>query len=233
VLELRIEASVDFERAPTGIHHVEIAIAGPAGARVSVLLPVENPREPRREALRGFVEAGGYVSMEAAHFARAVSVPGLSWHNVPEHGRGLSAVSALPVSWPRSELSPVSPRLEYDVFLRASGARQVELYVSPTLDCLPSRSLCCALSFDAEAPEVMDLLGDGTPAAWARAVSEGVRRVTWRHPGLTAGAHVLKFWRVDPGVVLQKVVIHGGGLPPSYLGPPESFRGGERSAAGN
>jgi hypothetical protein len=33
----------------------------------------------------------------------------------------------------------------------------------------------------------------------------------------------LKFWRVDAGVVLQKIVI-GNHVPGSYLGPPESFR---------
>jgi hypothetical protein len=38
------------------------------------------------------------------------------------------------------------------------------------------------------------------------------------------GDHVLKFWFVDPGVVLQKLVIDVGGERPSYLGPPESYR---------
>jgi hypothetical protein len=37
------------------------------------------------------------------------------------------------------------------------------------------------------------------------------------------GEHILKYWMVDPGVVLQKLVISHGDLPPSYLGPPESF----------
>jgi hypothetical protein len=38
------------------------------------------------------------------------------------------------------------------------------------------------------------------------------------------GTHVLKFWAVDAGVVLQKIVVDLGGERPSYLGPPESFR---------
>ena len=37
------------------------------------------------------------------------------------------------------------------------------------------------------------------------------------------GVHVLKFWMVDPGIVLQKIVVGFTEVNPSYLGPPETW----------
>ena len=39
----------------------------------------------------------------------------------------------------------------------------------------------------------------------------------------TKGPHVLKVYMVDPGVVIDKIIIETGVLKDSYLGPPESI----------
>lgn len=45
----------------------------------------------------GFVEGDGAVSIEAAHASRNTTVAGVSWTELPEYGRTLSAVTP----WPR------------------------------------------------------------------------------------------------------------------------------------
>jgi hypothetical protein len=42
------------------------------------------------------------------------------------------------------------------------------------------------------------------------------------------GYRTLKAWTVDPGVVLEKLIVNTGGLKPGYFGPPESYRGSGR-----
>jgi hypothetical protein len=54
-------------------------------------------------------------------------------------------------------------------------------------------------------------------------VGDNINIVSSKHQVAHSGEHVLKFWMVDPGIVLQKLVLDAGGLKPSYLGPPESF----------
>ncbi|MEJ2568310.1 MAG: hypothetical protein P8Z50_05490 [candidate division WOR-3 bacterium] len=61
------------------------------------------------------------------------------------------------------------------------------------------------------------------PPTWNQAVMENIKILTSEHSIENPGEHTLKFWMVDPGLVLQKVVVETKEIPSSYLGPPESF----------
>jgi hypothetical protein len=89
---------------------------------------------------------------------------------------------------------------------------------------VPGRGLRYAISFDDQPPEIVDALAQKSREDWETSVKDSVRKVTSRHIVTESGYHTLKFWMVDPGIVLQKLIVHFGGAKPSYLGPPESYQ---------
>ena len=111
------------------------------------------------------------------------------------------------------------------MYLFAQGDVSVDAYLAPTQKFQPGPGLRYGVSFDDEVPQEVNLHADGSLAAWEREVANGVKILTSRHAIAQSGYHVLKFWALDPGVVIQKLVVRTGAPRPSYLGPPESARG--------
>jgi hypothetical protein len=110
------------------------------------------------------------------------------------------------------------------MYLFDPGAVQVHTIVAPTLNFVPGRGLRFAVSFDDQPPQIVDALAQNSQRDWEESVKDGVRTVISAHSLAGSGYHVLKYGMVDPGIVVQKIVVDLGDLKPSYLGPPESFR---------
>jgi len=226
--EQRVAISIDWNRAPVGEHRVPITFAGPNNARVVIQAPVSNPAAPKRDAVVGFVEGNGYVSMEAEHFTRAVGSVDktIQWLRIPDLGRTLSGMTPMPVTASSQTPGVNTPRLEYSVFLFDSGTVKVDAYLSPTLNFSGRKEgLRYAVSIDDEAPQIVNVQADASNRYWEKIVADNVIFSVTQHAVAKPGSHTVKFWMVDPGVVLQKLVIEARDVAPSYLGPPESFRG--------
>jgi hypothetical protein len=112
--------------------------------------------------------------------------------------------------------------LEYDIHLFDAGDVTVSAYVSPTLDFTAGDGRRFAVSIDDAEPQIFNINADDSMRAWERGVADNIVACPTNHEVRAAGPHVLKYWMVDPGVVLQRLVVHRGEFPASYLGPPES-----------
>jgi hypothetical protein len=221
--EQRLWVSVDWEKAPTGSNKGSVTIEGAGAVPVAVEVDVFKPRQPSRASVKGFVETSGYVSIEAEHYTHKVDAGQVTWQRIPDYGRTLSAMSIFPVT-ADSVLPPAkSPVLEYLMYLFDAGPVEVEAILSPTLNFCPGRGLRYAISFDGEPPQLIDALAHNSQSDWETSVKDSVRKVRSKHVLAAPGVHTLKFWMVDPGIVLEKLVVDLGGVKPSYLGPPESF----------
>jgi len=222
--EERVRISVQWGDVPPGATSGSITVAGPRDRKIVVTVPIANPASPRPEELEGFVETDGYVSIEAEHFTRAIETKAVQWQEIPDFGRTLSAMTTFPVMAPIQILSSAAARLEYRMYLFHDGPVSVDVYLAPTQKFQPSAGFRYGISFDDEAPQVINVHADSSQAEWERSVKDSVRVLTSRHVMAQPGYHVLKLWAVDPGLVFEKLVVNTGGVRPSYLGPPESFR---------
>jgi hypothetical protein len=226
--QVRVEVRVDWRLAPAGTTTVPITVTG-AGRSVAVRAVVDN-RRISHLAPRSFVEADGYVSMNAADYTRAVNSQGVRWTTIPNLGRTNAGVEPFPVTADSKRPGGSSPRLEYTINTFSAGDARVDVYLAPRADVLARGGLRYAVSVDGEAPRIVDIqkaTGADAPTMnrqWERTTSDNVNLTSTVHQLAGPGRHTVKIWMVDPIVVVEKVVVDLGGERPSYLGPPESFR---------
>lgn len=230
----QISVSIDWPQVPAGTSLAAILISQSNGASYPVRVRVLKPESVDRATLQGFFEADGSVSIEAEHTTRRVNADdksGMRWDVLPDYGETLSAMTVFPVDAPSAADPAQSAKLEYQIYFTDSGTFNAEFVLAPTLGFVPGRGLRFAVSLDGSQPQMIDALAQNTEKDWEKVVSDGVRLVVAPLRVEAVGYHTLRVHAIDPGVVLEKIVLqrpnHPGSAGPigqkSYLGPVESF----------
>jgi Gylcosyl hydrolase family 115 C-terminal domain len=225
--DARVLVSIDWARAPKGGRFEGTFEIEGAGARRTVKVPVFNPASPRPETFNGFVESGGVVSIEAEHFTAKTDRAGAAWQVITGLGRTGDSVAVFPEDAPSVEpqrAAREAPSLEYSMHLFRAGEFELTFYLVPTHPLRGASGLRFAYSLDgAEPRELAASAGvEVTSKEWSQNVLNSTAKVSTKVKLDAPGAHVLRIYMLDPGVVLDKIVLDTGGLRPSYLGPPET-----------
>jgi hypothetical protein len=233
----RLWVSVDWAAAPVGTTRGSVSVARRDGEKVQIKLDAVRSTEFTRETLGGaFGGLTGPIAFAAESATSSTEVAAVRWEKIPDYGRGASAMTVVPVT--ASSVMPPpqdSPCLEYKVLIAQPGVVHVDLITSPTLDFVPGRGLRLAVSFDEQKPQVLDAFAKqgfsdpskrpdpSSPALrdWGNWVRDNARTLSSTHTITEPGVHTLKVSMVDPGVVLQKLVVHRKDVRPSYFGPPD------------
>ena len=228
--DARIQVSIDWARAPKGVSVSGAVVINGANKSRLVKVTIFNPATPQPNKLTGFVESNGVVSIEAENFVRGTDRQGVGWRLISGLGRTGNSVAIFPTT--ATSIDPLqitrdAPVLEYQIQLFTPGKVNVICNLIPTHALNVGRGLRYAIGFDDEDPQLVTIGADlQVPSQqWASRVLNAATTGTSTHNVRTAGRHVLKVYMVDPGVVLDKIVIDLGGLRPSYLGPPETKAG--------
>ncbi|QIK55455.1 glycosyhydrolase [Dysgonomonas sp. HDW5B] len=167
-----------------------------------------------------FSETDGYVSIEAEHFTRQKNGNNISWKVIPDLGKTLSAITTFPVTAIPKEGDNVY--LEYDVNLTSTGNARLIVLLSPTLNFNSNKGLRYAVSIDGGEEQVVNFNQTFTERERENWVANSIIESITNFRIDKSGLHTIRFRVLDPGIVLQKIMLDLGGLKPSYLGAPES-----------
>ena len=215
--DVPVQVSVDWDHAPAHTAEAVLTVSSPdsSSRRISV-------RAVRLEQAHGYVEDAGVVTIEAQHFSVQHAAGQVNWKVLPGFGLTLSGVEAFPTTAPATPPGGAQACLDYEFTTLAGGPRKIQMVLAPTLPFTAQGLLRLGLSLDSAPQRLLDVWNPYNDAAWRKAVSDGTRKVTSDLGDVSRGAHTLHVCRVDPGVVLERLMIYTGAPPAEYLGPPES-----------
>ncbi|MEP2238265.1 MAG: hypothetical protein ABJI22_07890, partial [Maribacter sp.] len=244
-LEKRIWVSIDWSKVPKGENKKEAPLGHdfqlipPSfkvnsaidfiynGKTMSVGVSAYNPKFKTLENYKGFVEDKGYVSINAENFSRKLDGKETNWQIFDGLGYTNKVITALPrTAKPLVAINEIindSPVLEYDFYTFNFGEVDVNLQVVPTHAAHNGIGVRCAVAIDDATPVLIDFETIGRSDEWKQNVLNNAAVHSAKQIVNKAGEHTLKIWMVDPGVMIDQVLIDLGGWKKSYAFPKETM----------
>ena len=194
--------------------------AGAAVRRIAATAPV---------AGADFVEANSRVVMEAGHASKFVPGEDARWQKIAGLGYNGETVSVFPataaVRATPEKILAGSPCLQFQIAIQTPGGWRVTVRALPTFSVETGQPQRYAIAFDDAPPQIVSLplSQDERNRVWQENVLRNAALTTSTHTLATAGAHTLKIWMVDPGIVIDAVAAQTGPEQKwGYVWPPET-----------
>ncbi|WP_291590431.1 glycosyl hydrolase 115 family protein [Bacteroides sp.] len=180
------------------------------------------------KAKGGYIFTGenGYVAMEAEHYFKAQDAPNAQWTTIPHIGRTLSGIALMPYTQPTDGAS-VSYKMKLPREIKTVTAH---IIVKSTLAFHDPKGHEYSVGFEGGKTETVNFnhnLNENPKNVYSVFYPTVARRIVEKKvklnlPDTSDGIQTLIFRPLDPGIVLEKLVIDYGGYKKSYLFMDES-----------
>jgi hypothetical protein len=226
----RFWISVDWTKAPSAKQlqgFVEI-IAG--GKKETIRVMAQRPSITRFSAYKGVVEENGLVSIFAGHFTANDKKANSRWQVVEGLGHSGNALQAfvkkgLPVNSNDTVfLSQNAAQVQYTFFSLTGAAPTLSVFTLPTHPLNKEVSMRYAVRVDDGPLQMVDFRTVGRSEEWKQNVLRNAAVKVLQLPCLQPGEHTLNVYAVDPGVVLDRLLLQFGGAPTTYGLVPETTK---------
>lgn len=181
------------------------------------LTPDELPKN-----FKGFRHWRGIVSIEAENFTGKKDKNGFGWQKIEGLGKTGDSISIFP-QIAKTFLND-APSVEYKFYVSKSLEFEANFYLIPTQPLVSNNGLRFAFSVNDEKPQIISVDKDTevSTAKWSFNILNQTTVANTKIK-LEKGAHVLKIFAVDTGVILDKIVLSEGVLPIDYFAPKETL----------
>lgn len=172
-----------------------------------------------------FVENNGIISMMAEHYSEKKDIPGAAYGKVADYGKYRSGMKVFPST---AEFGPQDekPSLTYAFRLEAAGDYTINILTAPNNPIEIGAAVHLLVQAGGTQKQV-ELIpadfraGESSDPRWSAGVLNQIHSAKAVFT-LAAGVQTLTVSPLEPGVVLEKILISKESPLPSYLGPEES-----------
>ena len=172
---------------------------------------------------RIFGSDNGYISIEAEHYYSVNASADAQWTVVPTYGRTKSAVALMPYT-----ASVVGAYVEYRFILPvATDSVSIHVVTNSTLPFLRKEGHRYSIQVDDAESVVVNYNGryteDNQWEMYDIVATRVIETSTRLSVGHASDVHTLRIVPLDPGMVLEKIVVDYGGYSRSHLFGTESY----------
>ena len=201
----------------------EIVFSG-VGKEIFVKLDVIQPKE--LETYKGFVECNGQVSIFANRYTKVFSTNANGWkmnEGLGYTGTALESFVAANATVDTS-LAAQAGHLVYEFYSFSNAAPNISLFTLPTHPLNKNYSMRYAVRIDDGALKIVDFKTTGRSEEWKQNVLRNNAVKTVSFPAVKPGKHTLKIYAIDPGVILDRILINFSATQKAYGVVPQTWK---------
>ena len=225
----RLWVTIDWANIPTKEKITGQIIIKGAGREFTIAVNVSNPAIAELKNFKGLVEDNGMVSIFASNFSKNTPKGENGWALLEDLGHNGKSLEALPLSvQPSMNMTDPEviknnmPVVQYDFYSFTATTPEVTVYTLPTHELNKNWGVRFAASIDDGPLKIIDFKTVGRSEIWKLNVLRNSADSKFKTQPIEKGKHNLKIYMMDPGVILDRMIIDLGGLEKSYGVIPET-----------
>ncbi|QJD95239.1 hypothetical protein HH214_04780 [Mucilaginibacter robiniae] len=228
--ECHLWVDVDWQAVPAAANlNGTITISDSRQVVSTIAVQARNLQTPELSNYKGFAEHDGYISIYAKNYQAIQQSGNQHWKLITSPSATEQSVQALPLQFNAAGMENMSeaaiksrPVVAYNFYTFDSSPAEVKVYTLPTFPLNKNFKMRYAVSVDDGPVSIFDFKTVGRSEEWKQNVLSNSTMRSMHISALKLGKHVLRIYMIDPGVVLDRILINLNNSKPFYGLLPET-----------